>query len=46
MALEKLINDNKSNEEQINKINKILKNIETKNPPFNTAAIRILANLN
>ena len=45
-GFKKLINDNKSNEEQINKINKILKNIETKNPPFNTAAIRILANLN
>ena len=45
-GFKKLINDNKSNEEQINKINKILKNIETKNPPFYLAAMRILANLN
>ena len=45
-GFKKLINDDKSNEEQINKINKILKNIETKNPPFYSAAIRILANLN
>ncbi len=45
-GFKKLINDNKSNEEQINKINKILKNIETKYPPFYLAAMRILANLN
>ena len=45
-GFKKLINDHKSNEEQINKINIILKNIETKNPPFSTAAKRILANLN
>ena len=45
-GFKKLINDEKSNIEQICKINKILKNIETKNPPFYSAAIRILVNLN
>ena len=45
-GFKKLINDNKSNADQINKVNMILKKIETKNPPFYTAAIRILANLN
>ena len=45
-GFKKLINDNKSNAEQINKVNMILKKIETKNPPFYTAAMRILANLN
>ena len=45
-GFKKLINDNKSNEEQINKINKILEKIETKNSPFYSAAMRILANLN
>ena len=45
-AFKKLINDNKSNDEQIYNINKILKNIETKDPPFYSAAMRILANLN
>ena len=45
-GFKKLINDDKSNEEQINKINKILKNIETKNSPFYSAAMRIIAHLN
>ena len=45
-GFKKLINDDKSNDEQINKINKILTNIETKNPPFYSAAMRVLANLN
>ena len=45
-GFKKLINDNKSNEEQINKINMILNRIETKNPPFYAAAKRILAYLN
>ena len=45
-GFKRLIKDDKSNEEQINKINKILKNIETKKPPFYSAAIRILANIN
>ena len=42
----KLINDNKSNEEQIIQINKILKKIETAKPPFSAAAERRLANFN
>ncbi len=45
-GFKKLINDNKSNFEQINKINMILKNIETKKPPYLIAAERILNNLN
>ena len=45
-GFKKLIHDKKSNDEQINKINKILKNIETKNPPFYSAAMRILDHLN
>ena len=45
-GFKKLINDNKYNEQQIIKVNMILKKIETKNPPFYAAAMRILDNLN